>query len=450
MNCREVTDYFGPLKRLNRFTGCAFFYFLNKFIVDHGPKVLPPPLLGMIGLFAFLLALERYSSSAAQSVFNVLEPGYRFLLKWAPLYFVPALVKLACLPDDVLKLLTGRVLVALLVLMFGGMFVQFVVCVAVASLFPDEQSKPANGAVPELAAAVNNQVKVAAPSNPYPRPGTPFERRFLPVYAAVMALSIVFFHAGVKPELAEDIFMMCASFLCLVGGNSMSLQVRRIAHPILVTMFGSWVFAWMWAVQTGSQDFQETLVNYSNGTGAYLSMFLGPLVVALAFLLYEKRELLLQNLLPILTVSFVSSVSGLFSTALFCRMLMIPKILALSSLARFLTSPLALEIAKMLKIEADLPANQDLGGLTIAMVTVSCLLAAIFGEAILTTLRVQSTIAHGLTLGTSAAVFGVVSLTTWSPKAVPYAAVGFVLAGAISVVLVAMPPVMHALLFIVG
>jgi hypothetical protein len=31
---------------------------------------------------------------AANAIFRFLEPGYRFLLKWAPVFFTPALVTL--------------------------------------------------------------------------------------------------------------------------------------------------------------------------------------------------------------------------------------------------------------------------------------------------------------------------------------------------------------------
>ena len=47
------------------------------------------------GLAPWYAAIEASGNpGAANAIFRFLEPGYRFLLKWAPVFFTPALVTL--------------------------------------------------------------------------------------------------------------------------------------------------------------------------------------------------------------------------------------------------------------------------------------------------------------------------------------------------------------------
>lgn len=453
---RGFFDAVRPLERLHRVAAVAAFYLANKTIKRLDLGILPSSLTGMISLFVFLLILERGSSLAATTMFRILEPGYRFLLKWAPLFFLPALVKLPCMQER----FSGSVLLCLVLLLCGGFLIQLLVTASVASMvFAGDKVQTTD---PELAASMhevgpeNRQGAQGAAGvcsfssvdtdnaqfqqQLYPRPGVPFERRWLLLYLPIMVVTMVFYQIEYLPRLAEDSFMVSASLFFIVSGNALPLRVRRVAHPIILTLMGSWLAAWLWAVQTGSEGFLDVLEHYSTGAGAYLSMLLEPLVVALALLLYERRDVLWQDLLPILTTTFVAAVSGLFSTASFAWLLGLPRMLSIAAVSRFLTAPLALEVAESLS--ASVPV-------ALAMVTCTGLLGAIFGEIVLTACGINSPPTQGLALGASAHVFGTVSLMSWAPNAVPYAAVCFVMVGSMTVVLASLPPVNAALFYLV-
>eukprot|EP00913_Durusdinium_trenchii_P001350 g1247.t1 len=79
--------------KIRRFGAVACFIAIEKAMIATGlSSYLPITLLGMFSLFGFLLLLEVTGQpEAAMGLFRFLEPGYRFLLKWAPVFFTPAL-----------------------------------------------------------------------------------------------------------------------------------------------------------------------------------------------------------------------------------------------------------------------------------------------------------------------------------------------------------------------
>ena len=165
--------------------GC--FLVLDKAFTASGVgAVLPPPLVGMFGLFGCLIYLDSVSTSAASLLFQSLQPGHKFMFKWAPLFLTPALVKLPLVEEP----MSSGLVLRLLVLMIGGVALQmgFVGRVAktlasqLARLTDDKldmvdttQALPAVTPIPHKAANGGHGVEA------YPRPGRPFKRRWLPV-----------------------------------------------------------------------------------------------------------------------------------------------------------------------------------------------------------------------------------------------------------------------------
>lgn len=236
--------------------------------------------------------------------------------------------------------------------------------------------------------------------------------------------------------------MVCLTLFVIVAANSLSARIRQVAHPILVTLLGSWAGVALWAGMAGPEvHFHDVLVRYSTGAGVALSALLGPLVIALALLLYERRALLQRDLAPILATTLCASVSGLFGSVLLARLLGLPHMLVVASASRFVTAPLGLVVSSMLGSQQTL---------AVAMGVISGLLGATIGVPLLAALRLPSARARGLATGASSHVIGTVSLASSDPRAFPYSAVCFVMVGGFSVVLVSVPPVKQLLLAIAG
>lgn len=429
------------LERAHRVVAVAAFVAMERALVASGLTVLPPPLVGMAALFAALLAAERLGGAAcAGQAFRALEPGYRFLLKWAPVFFIPALVRLPLVeahfsPGELLRigLLLGL-----------GSALQLALVATLAAAFPAVPGEPSGKGSAATAAAAGSPLAPSAPA-PYPRPGRPYKRRWLPAYAAVMAAAAVAARCGWVPGTAEAAFTLCGALLAFVASTSLPAGLRNFLHPIFVGVAGSWVAVALWAAQAGPDTgFYDVLLRYSSksGAGPYLSMMLGPLVIALALLLYERRDLLQRDLLAVLGSAALAALAGLFGTVLLGRLLGVPPIVAAASVTRFCTAALALPVA------VSLGASQPLA---VVMLVLSGFLGVLMGRPVLSLVGARTPRERGLALGAVSHVLGTVTLASWGEApAVPYSALAFVLASGFTALFAALPPVHDALLWLVA
>lgn len=435
----------GPLQRqrqrLRRLGAVAFFVIIERGLQAAGARGLPPSLLGLIVVFVVLLLMDASGGAlkkTAQSTFRSLEPGYRFLLKWAPVFFTPALVRLPLVEDHLSPL---ELLRTLLMLGLGAVvqmtFVSFVATRLGAAVVKDDDL-PVSASAPDVEAEPSSD-------EPYPRPGRPYRRRWMPIYALAMMVAWVASWFGHMPETVETVFLMSAALLSFVAGTTTPPQIRAVVHPMFVCVAGTWLSVAFWSRYggAGTGDFTDVLIRYSSheGAGSLLAVLLGPLVVALALLLYEKRLLLRRDCVPILGTATVASVTGLFGTALISRMLGLPKVVAMSSVSRYCTAPLAIAVASCLD------ASQPLA---VAMVVASGFLGVFTMRPLLSYLGVRGARERGLSVGAVSHVLGTVSLATWDESAVPYSALAFVLVSSFSAALTTLPPVRDALLWVLG
>ncbi|HLQ70347.1 MAG TPA: LrgB family protein, partial [Bacillota bacterium] len=88
--------------------------------------------------------------------------------------------------------------------------------------------------------------------------------------------------------------------------------------------------------------------------GKYIDLLLGPAVVALAYPLYKQRGILFKNLMPILGGVTVGSVVGMLSGLLLAKAAGVEKSLILTLLPKSVTTPVAMEISRVLGGNASL------------------------------------------------------------------------------------------------
>ncbi|HLS24164.1 MAG TPA: LrgB family protein [Pseudogracilibacillus sp.] len=131
--------------------------------------------------------------------------------------------------------------------------------------------------------------------------------------------------------------------------------------------------------------------------GKWIHLFLGPAVVALAYPLYEQRNLLKRLALPILVGSFVGSIIGVVTGVFLARFARLDEVLMYSLLPKSVTTPVAMDISEALGGIASLAA---------VLVIIAGLTGALFGPFLFRLFRYRSEVARGVGFGSASHAIG--------------------------------------------
>lgn len=157
---------------------------------------------------------------------------------------------------------------------------------------------------------------------------------------------------------------------------------RVILNPVLIAILSIIAFL---------QLFKIDYAAYNIG-GQYLSFFLGPSVVALGVLFYEKYVLIKKNFQPFFLAVLSGCLMSIVSVVIICLLLSAPELITRSLSLKSTTTPIAVEI------------SSTIGGLpylTAGVVILVGILGNAFGVAILNFLGIHSPSAIGTALGTA-------------------------------------------------
>lgn len=120
--------------------------------------------------------------------------------------------------------------------------------------------------------------------------------------------------------------------------------------------------------------------------GQWISKMLGPAVVALAFPLYNRRELIFKYKYSIITSIIVAMIAGLISVVALLLLFGSSKEFILTSLPKSLTTPVAMQVSD---IVGGIPP------LTAVMVMVAGFTGAILGPVIFKLFKIDTAISRG-------------------------------------------------------
>ncbi|MDO4442291.1 MAG: LrgB family protein [Slackia sp.] len=138
------------------------------------------------------------------------------------------------------------------------------------------------------------------------------------------------------------------------------------------------------------------LESYESGTRIIASM-LGPATAVLAFSIYQQRKILKSNFLPIFSGCLVGSIVSMISAYALCTFFGLGEEVALSTLPKSTTAPIALSI------------TDELGGtasITMAAVMTTGVLGAIFSPMLANVFRIKNKVAQGVAIGTCSHAIG--------------------------------------------
>lgn len=139
--------------------------------------------------------------------------------------------------------------------------------------------------------------------------------------------------------------------------------------------------------------------NYAqyDASGKVVSWLLYPTTVALAIPLYKNRYEILRNLPEVATATIVSSVVSVCSTCAIAHFTNLDEVLKHSLLSKCVTTPVAIEITKMLG---------GIEGIAVCSVCITGIIGAFCGHAILNFIGIKRNITIGLAIGSTSHVIG--------------------------------------------
>ncbi len=139
-------------------------------------------------------------------------------------------------------------------------------------------------------------------------------------------------------------------------------------------------------------SFDISFDDYNKG-GKFLSFFLGPSIVALGVLFYEKYDEIKQNLVPFLIAVVIGGIISIASVSVIAILIHAPDIITKSLASKSVTTPIAIEITK---ITGGIPS------ITAGVVIAVGIFGNAFGPSILKLTGIKSKSAMGTALGTAA------------------------------------------------
>jgi len=421
----------------------------------------PSPLAGCGLLFAALLALHAARAGWGDAAHGALAPGAAVLAKWLPVFFVPSLVTLPLAQS----MGDGAELAKVAAVLGGGfLFTLFTTAGSVlavrklmgssssssssnSDVSGDEDDNEGDGNVAKKEAADAPAPTSAAPS-PAPKAFSDSTANGLTALAATSGVvaTIATRSGSALGGPLQSAYMLFTTLATFVFGARLPKSFTKVVHPLVTCTSLTWLGAHLMARSVGGgSTFLSLLKGYKAGTlapmaagaGDILLFMLGPAVVALACQMYDRKQLMKENIAEVGTAVSVSTVGGLFGTAALVRLLGIANpTIRLCLLSRNITSPLAMAIASILGADISL---------AVSMVVITGLIGANFGASILDAVGIKDAVARGLGIGAAAHGLGTAAFAN-EKDAFPFAAISMALTGALTTILVSLPAIKKVVL----
>ena len=388
----------------------------------------------MFGILSGLWGLSAMGHEAtAARVVAAAGPALRWVTRYLPLFYVPALVilpvSLATLSGEDLGKITAIVALGFpFSLLAAGYIVLGIRRLAAVELLPVAipAKMPPFGAVHFAAAAA---------------------------VAAVSALVLSQYAPGTHEAWGAQQLLLLSSTVggLLFGSTPPAFLAPFMPHPVVATA----VFAHLGCAIAGAitgAGYMPTLLSYmtkgkdgaDKGAGDLLMSFLGVVVLTFGFHIYGQRALLARHVFEVVGAASLASLASLFVTVAAGRALALEPDLTLAVAARSVTVALAMPIAVQLGVPDDL----------IPICAASVLLTGLFGavlcQRLMTVVGFVDPLTRGLATASSCHGFGTAALAATEPAALPFCALGYGLTGIAASCWVVVPQVRAALLALAG
>ena len=131
--------------------------------------------------------------------------------------------------------------------------------------------------------------------------------------------------------------------------------------------------------------------------GNFIKLMLGPVTAVLALNIYNQREILKENFLPVLAGCLAGSLTSVGSVLLLCRLFQVEEALTASLLPKSVTTAIAIGIAE---------SRGGVGGIAAAAVIITGLFGAVLAPLFAKLFHVTEPVAEGLAIGACSHALG--------------------------------------------
>ncbi len=150
-------------------------------------------------------------------------------------------------------------------------------------------------------------------------------------------------------------------------------------------------------IAMGVMSFFNIPLDYFRRGGDYMTFLLAPATISLALPLYKQLDKLKQNFLPIIIGSLVGAATAIISTILLGKLLGIDKLLLVSFMPKSITTPIGIELSKLL---GGVPA------ITIFAIIVTGIVGNVLAPAVCKCFKIKHPVAKGIGIGISSHAVG--------------------------------------------
>ena len=124
--------------------------------------------------------------------------------------------------------------------------------------------------------------------------------------------------------------------------------------------------------------------------GDFIKLMLGPVTAVLALNIYNQRDILRENFLPVLAGCLAGSLTSVGSVLLLCRLFRVEETLTASLLPKSVTTAIAIGVAE---------SQGGVGGIAAAAVIITGLIGAVLAPLFARVFHVTQPVAEGLAIG---------------------------------------------------
>lgn len=199
-------------------------------------------------------------------------------------------------------------------------------------------------------------------------------------------------------HLLQILFIIISTILLFIILNKLYIKVGNpFLLPILTVTI---ITAIIMLVFNISYDV------YMEG-GQWISKMLGPAVVALAFPLYNQRELIFKYKYSILISIVVAMLAGLISVVALLSLFGASNAFLLTALPKSLTTPVAMQVSDSIN---------GIAPLTAVLVMVAGFTGALLGPIVFKFFKIDTAISRGVAMGSASHGVGLTKLKEYSEK----------------------------------
>eukprot|EP01038_Epipyxis_sp_PR26KG_P009956 gene9956-13389_t len=345
----------------------------------------PSSLAGMVGLFGIMSTISSILPEFTDKLFYLLSFSVSFIKCWLALFFVPPLVILP-LKLHLVKGFEAKLLMLVVSGLIGSL--------TASGLF----SKWFNKLFPISDSSSNSKIVAAAGVPNLP----PLK---YPAIASLLwwIISIVSPHQSIR-SIAQRGFGITATISSFIVGNRAPPSLKKVIHPLILCAASTTSLLYFFGLTYGEKFVTSLSKYYGNGFGSgdIISSLLGPSIICFGLQLFQYRDMLRKSASVMIATTAFSSIFGLYSSAFLAKLAgLYQREVALSTLTRCITSPLALSGAAITGADPSLAAF---------LVVLTGIFGASFGESYLKSIGVDDPLSVGLAVGSSAHGLGTSAL----------------------------------------